>query len=650
MIEGNDLTPHGFCLLWEPGLIWLHTLSDAVIALAYFSIPVALIVFVLRRRDLGFSWIFVLFAVFILACGTTHLLDIATLWWPGYWVQGVVKAVTAIVSLATAVLLWPLIPRALAIPSISSLRQANASLVGEIEERRRAESALAAERRRLAAVLEQMPFGVVVATAPEGTFEFINSAAQQLLGTEDMRAAGVADYAKFGAEHEDGRRFEPEDYPLSRALLRGERVLREQQSYRRSDGTIVHLEVSAAPVRDDRGETALGVVAFQDVSARVQSEEMLRRSQKMEAIGQLTSGVAHDFNNLLTIIMGGVERLQRILPEGSSERRSADIAMSGALRAAALTARLLAFSRRRPTRPEPVEVNGMVIGMIEMLRRTLGERVTIETRLAPDLWRASGDEPQFESALLNLAINARDAMPSGGRLLIGTRNCRLAAEDVQMRANLAPGDYVVLTVDDTGTGMTPDTMARAFDPFFTTKETGEGTGLGLAQVYRFAKQMGGHAEIESAVGRGTSVRIYLPRFETGEALAPHRADGVALSTTAADDRTVLVVEDDEDVRSSCVEMLRELGYRVVAAADDVAALELIAADPDIHLMLIDIGLPGARDGRQLAAEAACRHPAMRFIFTSGYAAEPTADIELLVKPFNLERLGRAVAAVLARRT
>ncbi len=638
MIDGSDLTPHGFCLLWEPGLIWLHAISDGVIALAYFSIPIALIVFVARRRDLGFNWVFVLFAVFILACGLTHVMDIATLWWPAYWAQGIIKGVTAIASLGTAVLLWPLIPKALAIPSFAAMRDANAEL--------------AAERGRLAAVLEQMPFGVIVAKAPEGNFEFINSEARHLLGTEEVAAATIADYAKFGAQHEDGRAFLPEDHALARAILRGEHVVREQQLYRFDDGSITHLEVSAAPVRDERGDVALGVIAFQDVSARVQSEEILRQSQKMEAIGQLTSGVAHDFNNLLTIIMGGVERLQWRLPPDTAERRSADIAMSGALRAAALTARLLAFSRRQPLRPEPIDANAMVTGMIELLRRTLGEHIIIDTSLAGDLWLASADLAQCESALLNLAINARDAMPAGGRLVIETMNRVLDRHDGRARATLAPGDYVVLVVKDTGTGMAPETVARAFDPFFTTKETGEGTGLGLAQVYRFVKQSNGHAEIDSALGRGTDVRLYLPRFTSAADTTP-TAPKRAVPARAMTDRAILVVEDDQDVRANCLELLRELGYRVAEAPDGDRALDMLAADPGIELMLTDIGLPGARDGSALAEEVKRRHPQVKLVFTSGYSERVllnegrlTPGATLLMKPYKLDRLADVIAEAL----
>jgi signal transduction histidine kinase len=387
--ETSSLSPHGICLLWRPELIWTHVTAETVIGLSYYSIPIALAYFVSHRSDIQFGWVFWAFALFILACGTTHFFSIWTLWVPDYGTEALVKVVTALLSIVTAIGLWPLLPRALAIPSTGQLQRINEELTFQVSERNAALAALQAEK-----------------------------------------------------------------------------------------------------------------------SERLATEAMLRQAQKMEAVGQLTGGIAHDFNNLLTIVVGNLERLDVRFRGDPEIHRSIRSAMEGAARGAALTQKLLAFGRRQPLAAERFDANALIEDMADLIRRAVGERVTVDIELGNGLWPIEADPNQLESSLLNLAVNARDAMPDSGRLLIESRNC---VDPPLGKNQKLDGDYVLLTVSDNGCGMTPEVLAHAFEPFYTTKAVGEGSGLGLSQVYGFVNQSRGHVHIDSAPGRGTSVHIYLPR-------------------------------------------------------------------------------------------------------------------------------------------
>ena len=343
----------------------------------------------------------------------------------------------------------------------------------------------------------------------------------------------------------------------------------------------------------------------------------------MEDIGQITGGVAHDFNNLLTIIVGNLESLRRHLrapsPDIARLDRSAESAMHGAQRAVSLTQRLLAFSRQQPLDPKPVDVSQLVIGMSDLLRSTLGEQISVETILASGLDRANIDANQLEIAILNLAVNARDAMPTGGRLTIETRGAVLDDVDAVTQPGLVPGPYIVLAVTDSGMGMAPDVLSKAFEPFFTTKDVGHGTGLGLSQVYGFVRQSGGHVKIESEPGKGTAVRMYLPRFQfDAAAVAEEPAVNVARGRRG---ESILVVEDEEDVREHTSGIARELGYQVLEAPNGKIALDLLEQHPDVRLLFTDIGLPGGMNGRQLPDAARQRHPALKVLFTTAYARD-----------------------------
>lgn len=395
----------------------------------------------------------------------------------------------------------------------------------------------------------------------------------------------------------------------------------------------------------------------EEVAARTRElqtkDEALRQSQKMEAVGQLTGGVAHDFNNLLQIIIGNLETLQRNLPaEAARLNRAASSAMSGAKRAAALTQRLLAFSRRSPLDPKPIAAAGLISGLADLLQRTLGEAIAIETVNGAGLWTVEVDPNELEAALVNLAVNARDAMPEGGRLTIETTNAHVDEAYAAAHVEVAPGQYVVIAVSDTGSGMDAQTLAQVFEPFFTTKPVGKGTGLGLSQVYGFVKQSGGHVKIYSEVGQGTTVKLYLPRYLGDGVLISDEADRLAPEGAA---ETVLVVEDDEDVRSYSVESLRDLGYRVLEAPDGASAMRHVERPGRIDLLFTDVVLPGGMTGAQIAAQAQAARPDLKVLFTTGYARNAIVHqgrldkgVDLITKPFSFPDLAAKVRDVLDR--
>ena len=389
-------SPHGICLLWEPELIWLHVASDAIIAVAYFSIPFALGIFVSRRRDLEFGWVVWAFALFITACGLTHVFSIYTLWVPIYGIEGLVKAATAAVSIVTAAMLWPLLPKLLAIPSPAQLRLAYSALEQEEKQRR---------------------------------------------GAEDM--------------------------------------LRK----------------------------------FREVEAAV---AQIRQVQKMDAVGQFTGGIAHDFNNILTVIIGTIEILVEAVADRPSLATVAKLIDEAAERGANLTQRLLAFARRQPLQPRQVDVNALLIDSARLLRPALGEQIEIHSMLADDAAPALADPTELTTAILNLALHARDAMPDGGKLTLESRNVHLEADHAGMNGEVIPGNYVMISVHDSGQGIPANLLDKVFDPLFAIKEGGKGTGLGLSMVYGFVKQSNGHIKIHSEQGRGTTVNLYLPKA-TGSA-------------------------------------------------------------------------------------------------------------------------------------
>jgi len=477
----------------------------------------------------------------------------------------------------------------------------------------------------------------------DGKVQFANPAAARLFGAkspDDLIGKPV-----FSLIHPDDRERAIE---RTRNLKEKHKILPvAEMRVLGLDGQTRIGELQAVPFLQDG---VLHVISSgRDVTAQRDAEARLHQIQKMDAVGQLTGGVAHDFNNLLTVIIGALDQDPERVP--ADLRPSIEQALRAAERGAALTHRLLAFSRQQMLVARNVDFNRLIRDMDDLLRRTLGEHVDIELKLSADLWPALADSGQVENSLLNLAINARDAMPNGGKLTIETVNVNLDEDYAAGNAEVAPGDFVMLAVTDTGTGMPPDVLARVFEPFFTTKEVGKGTGLGLSMIYGFAKQSGGHVKIYSEVGHGTTVRLYLPRLSNASTSAESTATAVVLGKGGGE--TIMVVEDNPDVRRLVLRQLRDLGYAVIEAANGPQALKIIEGGASIDLLFTDVVMPGGMTGRQVAEAAKGRRPNLKTLFTSGYTEDSILrlgkldpGVRLLSKPYRKHELATRIREAL----
>ncbi len=502
-----------------------------------------------------------------------------------------------------------------------------------------ANRALAAERARLWAVLEQLPFGVMV-VSPAGGLVFQNAAAHRMTGRDLSHVRRLRDFTDIGAVHPDGTPLEADDYALARAIRSGAVTSRKLQPFATGDGRHVTLEVSAAPVRGPTGLIELGVVALEDVSSRLDAEEALRRAQRLEAVGQLTGGVAHDFNNLLTAILGTLELLARRVSEPGTSRLVENAARA-ADRGAKLTAQLLAFARKQRLQTQPIDVDRLIRSMAMLLRGTLGGTIEVELPRAPVLWPALADLTQLELLVLNLAINARDAMPEGGRLTIVAENVTVGRGS--RPEDPPPGNFVALTIADTGIGMPPAVLARAFEPFFTTKEVGKGSGLGLAQVLGVAQQLGGGVRITSRPGSGTQVIVYLPQARAAD--EPPAAQAASAENRSLAGLSILLADDDADVRETTAELLQELGVAVVLAGNGIEAIERVASHFDA--VILDFGMP-RMSGGECAEHIRQLYPNLPVLLVTGHSDDLVAPAfcSVLRKPFPAAALARAVRAAI----
>jgi signal transduction histidine kinase len=513
----GDYAPHGYCLMWHPGLVWTHVISDALIAAAYFSIPIALVTFVRKRPDVAFGKMFWLFALFILSCGFTHVMGIWNLWHGDYAAEATIKAITAAASVPTAILLWPLLPKMLAIPSPSMLQKKNEELATALAER---------------------------------------------------------------------------------------------------DDVLTQLRA--------------------EVAQRERAEAALVQSNKMEAVGQLTGGIAHDFNNLLQAISGNLELIQLAPDNREKVLRWASNASQATERGTRLTNQLLTFSRRQRLEATDIDINALIHGMSDLLRNSVGPTVELDIETATELGSVRSDATQLELAIINLAINGRDAMPSGGRLVV--------------RADPEGADRIAIRIVDHGVGMTPEIVQRALEPFFTTKGPGRGTGLGLSMAYGVATAAGGDLRIDSEPGEGTTVTLFLPRvLPSATAGAP--AQSGAATPEPLNKADILLVDDDPEVRQAVADMLRGQGHRVTEAENGPQALlELERSNP--ALMLLDYAMPGM-NGAQLASRALDLRPDLRLLFLTGFADSAAIDeavdgrARILKKPVSAAALSEAIGKLLA---
>jgi signal transduction histidine kinase/CheY-like chemotaxis protein len=529
----STLIPHGACLDWQPGLIWLNAVSDAMVATAFFTTAFVLGLYVARRRgDVMFRSAFWSLAIFTAACGLTRLEEILTLWVPAYGLEAVTKSFLALISIALTAVMLVMRPRLMVLPTRIQLQQAYAELAEETRQRQKAEAM---------------------------------------------------------------------------------------------------------------------VKRFQEIEA---NESQVRQAQKMEAIGQLTGGVAHDFNNILTVITGSIEIIGDAVKDRPQLVQITDMISAAAARGADLTQHLLAFARRQPLQPRATDVNALVVDAARLLRPTLGEQIEIESMLAHDTAAALIDPSQLSTAILNLALNARDAMRDGGKLTLETRNVVLDEVYARINPEVKAGNYIMIAVSDTGKGIPGSLLDKVFEPFFTTKEVGKGSGLGLSMVYGFVKQSNGHVKIYSEEGHGTTVKVYLPQA----AGSPEVQAAVESSITGIEhgDESILIVEDDALVRNYVVAQISRFGYHTLAASNAAEGLEIINSPERIDLLFTDVIIPGGMNGRQLAIEALKRRPGLKVLYTSGYTENAIvhhgrldAGVLLLPKPYLSSELARMLRTALA---
>ncbi len=820
LFNSSNFTPHGFCVAWNPFLVWADSIADGLIALAYFSIPVALVVFVMRRRDIGFQWVFALFGTFILFCGLTHVIDAITFWVPAYGIEAVLRMLTAVASVGTAIALWPLMPRALALPGALVLRALNDERVGEATQRREAEASLrdansrlelqvtAVDRseQRFRLMVESVADYAIFMLDPAGIVVSWNVGAERIKGYRDSEILGrhftcfytdddmktgnpgrgleiAAAKGRFEGEgwrvRKDGSRFwanvvisamrapdgellgfgkvtcdltermwsrqalkraneelesrveertrklvslterfaaEIEERKATEIMLRettelleatfdaapfpiivttpagevlmwnraGETTFGYSVAEMKSrgfgllvpddrwaeanriinaarvgnvatdsriphrDGRMLDVRLSVAPIFRADGAPRAIVTAMVDLTEKNHIDAQLRQSQKLEAIGTLTGGMAHDFNNLLGIIIGNLDLLRDARNADALIMELAGEALDAATRGADLTRRLLAFARRQPLQSRRLDLDVLIGDTVRLLDRLLGEDVEINVDLAQGICAVTADPGQLEAALTNLATNARDAMPRGGKLTIATGHRTIEADYASANPEVQPGEYAMIEVTDTGAGMPPEIKNRIFEPFFSTK--GErGTGLGLSMVFGFIKQSGGHISVYSEVGVGTTFRLYLPCTNDAEEarIAAVRPGG----PLAGRGETVLAVEDNLALRRLVVRQLGGFGYRVLEAGTGAEALEILNTGK-IDLLFTDVVMPGGSDGFELAETAARRWPDIKVILTSGFPLTRFNEdfggraMRLLSKPYRKDALARLIREAL----
>jgi len=617
--------PHGFCYLWDAKLVWLHVISDSVIALAYTLIPLNLVYLVFKRRDIPFNWMFLCFGVFIVACGATHVMEVWTIWVPSYWLSGSIKAVTALASMPTALLLVQLLPKALSLPHPDDLKKANAALEHQTSVLQAQTALLEKSEENYRSLFEGAPYGILRASA-DGSVLMANPALVQMLGlsSKDELIGQKLPVEFWGAK---GRKKQasishpatPEDSEIT---------------WKRKDGKGVLLHVKAQPLPEDTESPACIEVAVEDISEKRLLEEELRQAHKMEVIGQLAGGIAHDFNNILVGILGYGELLVKKTEPGTKFCEYCSEIVRAAIRARELTAQLLAFGRKEQLQPRIINLNHSIMQMNEMLVRILGEDIRLVQDLDTTLEPSKVDPIQFEHAILNLVVNARDAMPFGGTLKIKTSYDHGAEI---LGTGLKNKKHAVISVTDTGSGIDPDTLPHIFEPFFTTKSPGRGTGLGLAMVYSSVKQSEGFIDVNTDVGQGTTFNIHLPCVEEGT--IEHRpAAGPPKSSLGSE--TILLVEDDEVVRTLTSEVLESQGYNVLRAKRGSEAVDWFGRSiVPIDLLVTDVIMPEG-NGVDLARQLKQQDPGLKVLYMSGYLSDqvlPQMNLTkrsfFLAKPF-----------------
>jgi len=522
--------------------------------------------------------------------------------------------------------------------------------IQDISELRQTQEALQASSRRLDAILRNTTMAVFLMDERQHCV-FMNTAAEKLTGFTLAETLGKTLHEVVHHTYPDGRHFPIEECVIDRAFPENNQTHGEEV-FVHKDGSFYPVGFTASPMKDELGMTIGTIIEARNIEADLEArntEERLRRSQKLETVGKLTGGIAHDFNNLLMVIGGNAELLAEfdLPPEAAS---MVALITRAANQGEELNSRLLSFARKQPLEPKAVSIAEHLVSVSELLARVIPENISVKTRCEGELWLAEADLGQLESALLNLALNARDAMPHGGSLTIEAANIALDEDYVRVDVGLKQGDYVAISVTDTGHGMSPETLALAFDPFFTTKPVGQGTGLGLSMVYGFAKQSGGHLSIYSELDQGTTVRLYLPRVR-GVAEPVQTTRSVRNSPQGHE--TILVVEDHAEVQNVVYKLLNHLGYTVIVTSNGPEALKVLGSEQPIHLLFTDLVMPGGMNGKELAEAAVKLRPDLKVLFTSGYTENSIVHdgrldqgVKLLSKPYGRERLANILREML----
>lgn len=685
---GTAFMPHGQCYLWQPGLVGLHVVADSLITLAYFSIPPVILYFVRRRRDLPFPAIFLMFGAFIVACGTTHLMEVITVWQPVYWLSGGIKLATAAISVASAVAVVRVVPAALELPSPEALRRLNATLEDRVRARTAELTAANEQLRREAAQREEaeaevhrlnaelrtrlaelqslfklLPVGVGIATDASCRRIRFNQAYAEMHGLPGGEhgsfSAPPVEVTKNFRTLRDGRELRPDELPMPRAIATNTPVADFEKTIVRHDGRVVEVLAHAVPIRDETGRPCGCVATFQDITARKQAERQrldverrLQQGQKLESIGVLAGGIAHDFNNLLTGILGNTSLARLELANGSSnvDRFLAEVETSSQ-RAAELCRQLLAYAGKGRLVVKPLDLNLCVEQALPLVRLSISRKVLLDLQLGENLPPFRGDPTQIHQTLLNLVLNASEAIGErAGTITLRTERATLAPMDLltlQGGTEIKPGNCVCLTVVDNGCGIPPESMGQIFEPFFTTKFIGR--GLGLAAVLGMVHGHGGGIRVTSQVGSGTTFELFFPVLGSPRSHSSAPASGVVRAT-------VLVVDDEDTVRQVAAAALEGAGFHVVTANDGTEALAHLQREAArFDAVLLDLTMPKL-DGEDTLVALRMLSPDLPVILTSGYHEKPGIQrlvarglADFLPKPFTGSALVAKVSAAIASR-
>jgi len=686
---GTAFMPHGQCYLWDPNMLRLQSISDGLIALAYFSIPFMLVYFVRKRSDLPHRAIFLLFGAFIVACGATHLMEVVLIWNPLYWISGWLKAVTAAISLGTAFALMRSMPDALALPSpaqltalnaaleervrarTSELRDANAALQAQIEQRMSAESevrrlnvSLLASLDEMRTLLDVIPIGIAIAEDVDCRKVRANRALAAILAAPHNAAFPLSGYLEASPTNfkvlANGSEVRREDLPMLVAARENRPVLDFTMVIDRTDGARLEVLANAVPLQDERGQSKGCVATFQDVTAQRQMEthaaavnRKLMETQKLESLGVLAGGIAHDFNNLLTSILGYASLTRRELPPASPMLENLEQIETAGHRAADLCRQMLAYSGKGRFVIQRVDLNELVQGTTHLLSISIGKNCVLRFNLAPTLPPLSADATQLRQIIMNLVINASEAIGARSGIIAVTTGVARVDEDYSETLlppdRVTPGDYVFLEISDNGCGMDRATLGKIFDPFFTTKFTGR--GLGLAAVLGIIRGHRGGLKVYSEPTKGTTFKILLPCDES----APETVAGNSSRAPASwrGQGRVLVVDDEESVRAVSARILESVGLTTTLAMDGREAVELYRRDPAAYaLVLMDLTMPHL-DGEETFRQLRHLNPAVRVVLMSGFNQQDAVDrfsgkglAGFVQKPFEAGQLTEAVRSAL----